>query len=206
MLTYIVQLHDQHLHKLDKMIDDIGNKLKKLKVQAGFHFSIDRAIAQIISDSNKLCAVITIFERVINSVFDQKLAPGALSIDILETIVNHIKDTANWTPLSSTGLRNKQSFSFFTYCLWKRKTFSLSMNSSYFPSTSTFLLTSLSFQMLEPQIPSQSATLRASRCSPPLTSPIANEWDKPFSARATLSSKPISSMTAWSPSIWAAQP
>jgi hypothetical protein len=34
------------------------------------------------------------FERVINSAFDQKLAPGALSIDILDTIINHIKDKA----------------------------------------------------------------------------------------------------------------
>jgi hypothetical protein len=33
-------------------------------------------------------------ERVINTAFDQKLAPGALSIDVLDTIVAHIKDTA----------------------------------------------------------------------------------------------------------------
>ncbi len=48
----------------------------------------------MISDTNKLRAVNTIFERVINSAFDQKLAPGALSMDVLETIVHHIKDTA----------------------------------------------------------------------------------------------------------------
>jgi hypothetical protein len=53
------------------MINEIGNEIKKLKVQAGFHFSIDRAIAQVISDTNKLRAVIAIFERVINSAFDQ---------------------------------------------------------------------------------------------------------------------------------------
>jgi hypothetical protein len=76
------------------MIEDIGNKTKKLKVQAGFHFSIDRAIAQVTSDTNKLRAVVAIFERVINSAFDQKLAPGALSMDVLEMIVHHIKDTA----------------------------------------------------------------------------------------------------------------
>ncbi len=35
-----------------------------------------------------------IFERVIHSAFDQKLAPGALSVDVLETILHHIKDTA----------------------------------------------------------------------------------------------------------------
>ncbi len=52
------------------------------------------AIAQVISDTNKLWAVIAIFEQVINLAFDPKLAPGALSIDILDTIVHHIKDTA----------------------------------------------------------------------------------------------------------------
>jgi hypothetical protein len=75
------------------MIEDIGNEIKKLKVQAGFHFSIDRAIAQVTFNTNKLRAVIAIFERVINSAFDQKLAPGALSMDVLEKIVHHIKDT-----------------------------------------------------------------------------------------------------------------
>jgi hypothetical protein len=53
------------------MIKDIGNEIKKLKVQAGFHFSIDQAIAKVISDTNKLRAVIPIFEWVINSAFDQ---------------------------------------------------------------------------------------------------------------------------------------
>jgi hypothetical protein len=91
LLTDIVWLHKQHFHKLDEMIEDIGNEIQKLKVQAGFHFSIDRAIAQVTSDTNKLRAVITIFEQVINSAFDQK---GALSVDVLETIVHHIKDTA----------------------------------------------------------------------------------------------------------------
>jgi hypothetical protein len=94
LLADIVHIHEQHLHQLDMMIDDIGNEIAKLKVQAGFHFSVDRAIAQVISDSNKLRAVVAIFERVINSAFDQKLAPGALSVDVLDTIVHHIKDTA----------------------------------------------------------------------------------------------------------------
>jgi hypothetical protein len=94
LLADIVQIHEQHLHQLDQMIDDIGNEIAKLKVQAGFHFSVDRAIAQVISDSSKLRAVVAIFERVINSAFDQKLAPGALSVDVLDTIVHHIKDTA----------------------------------------------------------------------------------------------------------------
>jgi len=76
------------------MIKDIGNEIKKLKVQNGFHFSIHRAIAQVISDTNKLWAVIAIFKRFTHLAFDQKLAPGALSIDVLETIIKHIKDTA----------------------------------------------------------------------------------------------------------------
>jgi len=76
------------------MIEDNGNDIKALKVQSGLHFSIDRAIAQVISDKNKLWAVVAIFEQVIHSAFDQKLAPGALSIDVLERILNHIKDTA----------------------------------------------------------------------------------------------------------------
>jgi hypothetical protein len=94
LLADIVHIHEQHLHQLDTMIEDIGNEIQKLMVQAGFYFSVDRAIAQVISDSNKLRAVITIFERVINSAFDQKLAPGALSVDVLDTIFNHINDTA----------------------------------------------------------------------------------------------------------------
>jgi hypothetical protein len=94
LLADIIRLHEQHLHKLDEMIKDIGNEIKKLKVQAGFHFSIDRAIAKVTSNTNKLRAVVDIFEWVINSAFDQKLAPGALSVDVLETIMHHIKDKA----------------------------------------------------------------------------------------------------------------
>ncbi len=63
-------------------------------MQSGLHFSIDKAIAQVISDTNKLRAVVAIFERVINTAFDQKLAPGALSVDILDSILYHITDTA----------------------------------------------------------------------------------------------------------------
>jgi hypothetical protein len=76
------------------MMEDIGKEIQALKVQSGLHFSIDRAITQGISDTNKLWAVIAIFERVIHSAFDQKLAPGALSVDVLKKIINHIKDTA----------------------------------------------------------------------------------------------------------------
>ena len=39
------------------MIKDIGNEIQKLKVQAGFHFSIDRTIALVIFDTNKLRAI-----------------------------------------------------------------------------------------------------------------------------------------------------
>jgi hypothetical protein len=94
LLADIIKLHKQHLHQLDKMIEDIGREIQALKVQSGLHFSIDRAIAQVISDTNKLREVVTIFEQVIHSAFNQKLAPGALSIDVLETILHHIKDTA----------------------------------------------------------------------------------------------------------------
>jgi hypothetical protein len=66
LLTDIVKLHEQHLHQLDQMIDDIGKEIQSLKVQSGLHFSIDRAIAQVISDMNKLRAVFAIFERVIH--------------------------------------------------------------------------------------------------------------------------------------------
>jgi hypothetical protein len=76
------------------MIDDIGRKIQALKVQSILHFSMDKAIAQVISDTKKLRAVVAIFERVIHSAFDQKLAPGALSVNVLETILYHIKDTA----------------------------------------------------------------------------------------------------------------
>jgi len=92
--TDIVKINEQHLHQLDRMIDDIGREIQVLKVQSGLHFSIDKAIAQVILDTNKLRAVVAIFEQVIHSAFDQKLAPGALSINILETIMHHIKDTA----------------------------------------------------------------------------------------------------------------
>jgi hypothetical protein len=94
LLADIVKLHEQHLHQLDKMIDDIGREIQALKVQSGLHFSIDKAIAQVISDMNKLQAMVAIFERVIHSAFNQKLAPRALSVDVLETILHHIKDTA----------------------------------------------------------------------------------------------------------------
>jgi hypothetical protein len=95
LLANIVKLQEHHLHQLDKMIKDIEKEIQALKVQSGLHFSIHRAIAQVISDTNKLCTVVAIFERVIHSAFDQKLAPGALSVDVLETILHHINAANN---------------------------------------------------------------------------------------------------------------
>jgi len=94
LLDDIVKLHKQHLHQLDKMISDIGKEIQALKVQSALQFSIDRAITQDIFDTNKLRAVFAIFERVIQSAFDQNLAPDGLSIDVLERIINNIKDMA----------------------------------------------------------------------------------------------------------------
>ncbi len=37
LLADNVRLHEQHRHKLDGMIEDIGNEIQKLSVQAGFH-------------------------------------------------------------------------------------------------------------------------------------------------------------------------
>jgi hypothetical protein len=54
LLANIVKLHEQHLHQLDEMIKNIGKEIQALKVQSGLHCSIDRAIAQVISDTNKL--------------------------------------------------------------------------------------------------------------------------------------------------------
>jgi hypothetical protein len=54
LLADIVKLHEQHLHQLDEMIKDIGKEIQVLKVQSSLHFSIDRAIPQVISDTNKL--------------------------------------------------------------------------------------------------------------------------------------------------------
>jgi len=95
LLADIIKLHEQHLHKLDKMIKDIRKEIQALKVLSGLHFSINQAIAQVISDTNKLRAVVAIFEQVIHSAFDHKLAPGALSVDVLETILHHIKAANN---------------------------------------------------------------------------------------------------------------
>jgi hypothetical protein len=94
LLTDISKLHEQHLHKLDSMIGDIGNKLQVVKMKHLFRVRVDRIIAQITSDEHKLKAVIATFERIIITAFNQKLAPGALSTDVLHQIIYHINDIA----------------------------------------------------------------------------------------------------------------
>jgi hypothetical protein len=50
--------------------------------------------AQITSDGHKLRAIIATFERIIITAFNQKLAPVALSTDVLNRILYHINDIA----------------------------------------------------------------------------------------------------------------
>jgi hypothetical protein len=83
LLMDISKLHEQHLHKLDRMIDDIGRELQVVKVQQKFLVKLDSIIAQINSDEHKLRAVIATFERIIITAYKQRLAPGALSTDVL---------------------------------------------------------------------------------------------------------------------------
>jgi hypothetical protein len=94
LLSDISKLHEQHLHKLDGMIDDIGKELQVVKVQQTFLVKIERIIAQINSDEHKLRAVIATFERIIITAFKQRLAPGALSTDVLNQIIYHINEIA----------------------------------------------------------------------------------------------------------------
>ncbi len=90
LLIAISKLHEQHLHKLDGMIDEIGNKLQVVKMNHLFWVWVDRIIAQIISGEHKLRAVIATFEIIITA-FNQKLAPVALST-VLNQIIYHIND------------------------------------------------------------------------------------------------------------------
>ncbi len=88
LLTNIMKLHEQHLYKLDEMVDDIGNELQVIKLRQTFQVSVKRVVAQIMSDENKLWAVVAMFERIIVTAFNQKIAPGALSTDLLSNIAN----------------------------------------------------------------------------------------------------------------------
>jgi hypothetical protein len=62
LLTDISKLHEQHLHKLDEMVDDIVDELQVIKLRQTFQLSIKHVIPQITSDENKLRAVIATFE------------------------------------------------------------------------------------------------------------------------------------------------
>jgi hypothetical protein len=74
LLMDISKLHEHHLHKLDSMVDDIGKEIQVIKVKQTFILRLDLVVAQITSDSNQFWAVVAIFEWIINSAFDQKLA------------------------------------------------------------------------------------------------------------------------------------
>jgi len=216
LITDIVHIHEQHLHQLDTMIKNIGNEIQKLKIQAGFYFSVDRAIAQVISDSNKLRAVVAIFEQVINSAFDQKLALGALSVDVLHKIVNHIKDTAaqnkfhNFIHQLSYLYKVETSFIHrpeeHTVILIlhipyveteKLKIFFLFTSSSLYLSISTSPPTYQSFRTSVNKTSSPLATPKPSRLSPHRIWPTASVSARLSSARVTRFFKPTLSATAW---------
>jgi hypothetical protein len=95
LLTDISKLHENHMHKLDNMVDDIGKELQVIKFGNQFRTKVERVLAQINTDEHKLRAVIATFERIIHSAYDQKLAPGALSSDVLHQILYHIDSVAN---------------------------------------------------------------------------------------------------------------
>jgi len=92
LLTDISKLHEQHLHQLQGQMSDIGQEIQVVKLFAGWQIRIDRIVAQISSDDAKLRAVIATFERIIVTAFNKKLAPGALSVDVLNQIIQHIDD------------------------------------------------------------------------------------------------------------------
>ncbi len=95
LLTDISKLHERHLHKLESMIDNIGGEFQVVKVENLFRVKIDRVLAQVNTDEHKLRAVGATFERIIITAFNQRLAPGALSSDVLHQIIYHINDIAN---------------------------------------------------------------------------------------------------------------
>ena len=95
LLTDISKLHEQHLHQLHGKIDNIGKELQVIKLQNEFQLMVERIVAQISSEDAKLRAVIATFERIIITAFDKKLAPGALSTDVLNQISFHINDIAS---------------------------------------------------------------------------------------------------------------
>jgi len=94
LLTDITKLHEEHLHQLQGQMSDIGNEIQVVKLVQTWQIRIERIIAQISSDDAKLRAVIATFERIIITAFNKKLAPGALSVDVLNQIISHINDIA----------------------------------------------------------------------------------------------------------------
>jgi len=99
LLTDISKLHERHLHKLESMIEDIGHELQVVKVENLFRVKVERVLAQVNTDEHKLRAVVATFERIIITAFNQKLAPRALSSDVLHQII-----------FTSTTLRLKITF------------------------------------------------------------------------------------------------
>jgi hypothetical protein len=95
LLTDITKLHEHHMHKLDNMVDDIGKELQVVQVENLFRIKIERVLAQVNTDEHKLRAVIATFERIIITAYNQKLAPGALSSDVLHQVIYHIDDITN---------------------------------------------------------------------------------------------------------------
>jgi hypothetical protein len=95
LLTDIAKLYEQHLHQLHGLIDGISKELQVVKLQHTFQIRVDRIVAQILSDDSKLRAVIATFERIIIMAFNKKIAPGALSTDVLNQIIYHINDIAS---------------------------------------------------------------------------------------------------------------
>jgi len=94
LLTDISKVHEQHLHQLQGQMRDIGNEIQVVKLVQTWQIRIERIVAQISSDDAKLRAVIATFERIIITAFNKKLAPGALSVDVLNQIITHINDIA----------------------------------------------------------------------------------------------------------------
>jgi hypothetical protein len=92
LLTDITKLHEHHMHKLDNMVDDIEKDLQVVKLENQFIYKIERILAQVNTDEHKLRAVIATFERIINTAYNQKLAPGALGSDVLHQIIYHINE------------------------------------------------------------------------------------------------------------------
>ena len=94
LLMDISKLHEQHLHQLEGLMDNIGNEIQVIKLLTHWQVRLEKIVAQISSDDAKLRAVIATFERIIITAFNKKLALGDLSTDILYQIISRINDIA----------------------------------------------------------------------------------------------------------------